>query len=178
MITDTQASFYGVTKKSNELMAHTYHHLYGIPVTGLRYFTVYGPWGRPDMAYFSFTRSILENKPIEIYNSGRMQRDFTYIDDIVQGTAAALDRASPCALFNLGHHQPEELSTLIALLEKVLGLEAKKKYLPMQAGDVLSTYADITESIAALNFIPRVSLEEGISKFVKWFKDYYKIDFD
>lgn len=173
--TDTQASLYGVTKKTNELMAHTYHHLFGIPVTGLRFFTVYGPWGRPDMAYFLFTSSILEGRPIEIYNEGRMQRDFTYIDDIVAGTVAAIDRASPHALFNLGHHHPEDLTHLIHLLEKELGRKAQKIFKPMQLGDVVSTYADIESSTTQLGFVPRVSLEEGIGHFVRWYKDYYSI---
>ncbi len=173
--TDHQASLYGVTKKTNELMAHSYHHLFGISVTGLRFFTVYGPWGRPDMAYFLFTRAILENKPIEIYNHGQMRRDFTYIDDIVEGTTAALDRALPYATFNLGHHQPEELLHLIAILEKELGRKAQKVLLPMQPGDVLSTYACIEESKNHLNFVPKVSLEEGLAHFVKWYKDYYQV---
>lgn len=171
--TDHPSSFYGVTKKTNELMAHTYHHLFHIPITGLRFFTVYGPWGRPDMAYFSFTRSILENTPIEVYNHGQMKRDFTYIDDIVAGTVAALDRSSPFALFNLGHNHPEELLDLINFLEKELGLKAHKILLPMQPGDVLSTYAEIEESQTQLNFVPKVSLAEGISHFVKWYKNYY-----
>jgi UDP-glucuronate 4-epimerase len=173
--TDMQASLYGVTKKTNELMAHTYHHLFGIPVTGLRFFTVYGPWGRPDMAYFLFTRAILEGRPIEIYNEGQMQRDFTYIDDIVAGTVAAIDHASPYALFNLGHHRPEELLHLIHLLEKELGRKAQKIFKPMQLGDVVSTYADIESSTTQLGFVPRVSLEEGVAHFVRWYKDYYSI---
>lgn len=173
--TDQQASLYGVTKKTNELMAQTYHHLFGIFVTGLRFFTVYGPWGRPDMAYFSFTRAILEGRPIEIYNHGQMKRDFTYIDDIVAGTTAALDRSLPCATFNLGHHQPEELLYLIDLLEKELGCKAQKIMLPMQPGDVVSTYADIKESKNQLGFIPKISLEEGIGHFIKWYKDYHKL---
>jgi len=172
--TDQQASLYGVTKKTNELMAQTYHHLFGISVTGLRFFTVYGPWGRPDMAYFSFTKAILEGRPIDIYNHGKMKRDFTYIDDIVAGTTAALDRALPCAIFNLGNHQPEELAQLITLLEKKLDREAEKIMLPMQAGDVVSTYADIQESQRELGFVPRVSLEEGIARFVDWYRDYFK----
>lgn len=172
--TDQQASLYGVTKKTNELMAQTYHHLFGISVTGLRFFTVYGPWGRPDMAYFLFTRAILEGKPIEIYNHGHMQRDFTYIDDIVVGIAAAVDQSLPCSLFNLGHHHPEELLYLITLLEKELGRKAQKKLLPMQSGDVLSTYANIEESHCQLGFVPKTSLEEGIAHFVKWYQDYYK----
>lgn len=171
--TDQQASLYGVTKKTNELMAQTYHHLFGISVTGLRFFTVYGPWGRPDMAYFSFTRAILEGRPIEIYNQGQMKRDFTYIDDIVRGTTAALDRSLPYATFNLGHHQPEDLLYLIGLIEKELGCKAQKIMLPMQPGDVVSTYADIEESKKQLNFAPQVSLEEGIAHFMKWYKDYY-----
>lgn len=173
--TDQQANFYGVTKKTNELMAQNYHYLFGIPVTGLRFFTVYGPWGRPDMAYFSFTQAILENRPIEIYNHGHMQRDFTYIEDIVAGTAAALDHSLPNAIFNLGHHHPEDLLHLIALLEKELGRKAQKILLPMQPGDVVSTYADITESRAQLGFLPKVSLEEGIVHFIRWYKNYFKI---
>ncbi len=171
--TDEQASFYGVTKKTNELMAQTYHHLFGIPVTGLRFFTVYGPWGRPDMAYFAFAKAITENRPIKIFNYGKMQRDFTYIDDIVEGIASALDHAFPCALFNLGHHHPEELLHLIALLEKELGRQAQKILLPLQPGDVVSTYANIEESTAQLGFVPRVSLEEGIAHFIKWYKSYF-----
>lgn len=171
--TDKQASLYGVTKKTNELMAHTYHHLFGIAVTGLRFFTVYGPWGRPDMAYFSFTRAILEGRPIEIFNHGQMKRDFTYIEDIVAGTLAALDRSGSCEIFNLGNHQPENLLHLIHLLEKGLGREAKKIMLPMQPGDVISTYADIGESQKELGFHPKVCLEEGISKFLSWFQDYH-----
>ena len=173
--TDKQASLYGVTKKTNELMAQTYHHLYGIAATGLRFFTVYGPWGRPDMAYFSFTRAILNGEPIDIYNQGKMLRDFTYIDDIVEGTAAAMDLEAPCEVFNLGHHHPEELLHLISLIEKELGVKAEKRLLPMQPGDVVSTYADIENSTAQLGFIPKVSLEEGIAHFIKWYKDYFSV---
>lgn len=172
--TDRQASLYGVTKKTNELMAQTYHHLFGISVTGLRYFTVYGPWGRPDMAYFLFTKAILEGKPIQVFNQGNMKRDFTYIDDIVEGTAAALDKAYPHAIFNLGHHHPEELLHLIALLEKGLGKKAIKEFLPLQSGDVVSTYADIQESTRQLGFAPKISLDEGIERFLSWFKAYHK----
>lgn len=171
--TDHQTSFYGVTKKTNELMAQTYHHLFGIPVTGLRFFTVYGPWGRPDMAYFSFTRDILENRAISLYNNGQMKRDFTYIDDIVAGTTAAIDKSLPYAIFNLGHNQPQELMSLVTILEKELGIEAKKNFLPMQPGDVHSTYADIDESIRELGFYPKVTLEEGIARFVQWYKEYF-----
>lgn len=172
--TDDPASFYGVTKKSNELMATAYHHLFGIAVTGLRYFTVYGPWGRPDMAYYSFTKAILEGRPISIYNNGKMERDFTYIDDIAQGTTAALDHAHtyPCALFNLGNHKPEKLLTLVALLERELGKQAEKLFLPMQAGDVVATYACIKESEEKLGFMPRVGLEEGVKRFVEWYRGY------
>lgn len=170
--TDQQASLYGVTKKTNELMAGTYHHLYGIPVTGLRFFTVYGPWGRPDMAYFGFTNMILNEQPIEIFNKGKMQRDFTYIDDIVAGTAAAIDLESACEVFNLGNHQPVELLQFVKVLEKALGKKAQKKLLPMQSGDVVSTYADIEYSRQKLGFVPKTSLEEGIPRFVEWYKDY------
>lgn len=171
--TDSQASLYGVTKKSNELMAETYHRLYGIPVTGLRFFTVYGPWGRPDMAYFSFTRKILAGEPIDIYNNGEMVRDFTYIDDIIDGTVAAVDLGADNALFNLGNHRPVKLMEFVNILERALGKEAKKVFLPMQKGDVLQTYADIDESHRHLGFSPKTTLEEGISHFVRWYKDYF-----
>lgn len=172
--TDTQASLYGMTKKANELMAHTYHHLYKIPATGLRFFTVYGPWGRPDMAYFSFSEAIMAEKPIEIYNFGKMQRDFTYIDDIVEGTTAAIDLESPFEIFNLGNHRPVELTIMIELLEKHLGKKAIKKEVPMQQGDVLATYADISHSIKLLGFKPKVGLDEGLGHFVKWYKSQYR----
>jgi UDP-glucuronate 4-epimerase len=171
--TDQQASLYGVTKKTNELMAQTYHHLFGISVTGLRFFTVYGPWGRPDMAYFSFTKAIIEGKPIEIFNHGNMKRDFTYIDDIVDGIIAAMKKEGKCEIYNLGHHHPEQLLHLIALLEKEIGKKAEKILLPMQSGDVVSTYADITSSATDLNFAPKTSLEQGISHFIGWYKKYY-----
>ncbi len=171
--TDAPSNLYGATKKSNELIAHAYHHLFGIKTTGLRYFTVYGPWGRPDMAYFSFTRAILEGKPIQIFNEGKMQRDFTYIDDIAAGTLAAIDLAAPCEVFNLGNHRPEEVLHLIALLEKHLGKTAQKNLLPMQPGEVPTTYADITKSQKLLGFSPKVSLEEGIQKFLAWYGEYY-----
>lgn len=174
-LTDHQASFYGVTKKTNELMAHTYSHLFGISVTGLRFFTVYGPWGRPDMAYFLFTKAILEGSPIDVYNHGQMMRDFTYIDDIVAGILAAIDKEYKCEIFNLGHHHPEKLLDLIGFIEKGLGKEAVKNFKPMQPGDVLSTYADIEYSYEKLNFMPKVSLEEGINAFLSWYKAYYNI---
>lgn len=171
--TDKQASLYGVTKKANEMMAQTYHHLFNIPMIGLRFFTVYGPWGRPDMAYFSFTKAILENKPIEIFNQGQMHRDFTYIDDIIEGILSAIDSPISFGLFNLGHNHPEELGRLIYLLEKELGMQAKKIFLPMQPGDVLSTFADIRDSQEHLGFSPKVSLEDGLSRFVSWYKNYF-----
>lgn len=168
--TDHQASLYGVTKKTNELMAQSYHHLFDVSSTGLRYFTVYGPWGRPDMAYFLFTNAILENRPIQIYNNGQMLRDFTYIDDIIDGTVSAIDHEFSCEVFNLGHNQPNALMDLITHIENELGKKAIKEFLPMQAGDVISTYADIDLSISKLNFNPKVSLKEGINKFVNWYK--------
>jgi UDP-glucuronate 4-epimerase len=171
--TDSQASFYGVTKKTNELMAHTYHHLYKIPTVGLRFFTVYGPWGRPDMAYFSFTKAILEGSPIDVYNHGHMKRDFTYVDDIIDGTVAAIDLEAECEIFNLGNHQSEPLLLMIELLEKNLGKKAKLNHLPMQLGDVETTYADISYSHQKLGFSPKVSLEEGIPRFVKWYQNYF-----
>lgn len=170
--TDRQASLYGVTKKCNELMAQTYHHLYDIPSTGLRYFTVYGPWGRPDMAYFSFAKNILNNEPIDIFNYGKMLRDFTYIDDIVEGTLSALDNVKGCDIFNFGNNRPVELLNFIEILEKAIGKKAIINYLPMQAGDVEKTYADIDRSREILGFDPKTSLEEGIPKFVEWFKNY------
>lgn len=170
--TDGQASLYGVTKKTNELMAYTYHHLYGISVTGLRFFTVYGPWGRPDMAYFSFTKAILEDNPIDVYHFGKMKRDFTYVDDIVAGIIAAIDLAAPCEIFNLGNHRPEPLAALISAIEESLGKKAQMRHLPIQPGDVEATYADIESSCQKLGFIPKVTLKEGISKFVKWYTDW------
>lgn len=170
--TDTQASLYGVTKKTNELMAYTYHHLYGIAVTGLRFFTVYGPWGRPDMAYYSFAEAIMQGRPIDVYNYGKMSRDFTYIDDIVAGVIAAVDLGGKCEIFNLGNHRPERLNTLIELIEEALGKKAKIRHLPMQAGDVEATFADISESQERLGFVPHTSLREGIALFVDWYVDY------
>lgn len=166
---DTPANLYGATKKSNELIASSYHHLYGISVTGLRFFTVYGPWGRPDMATYSFTKAILRGEPIQVYNHGKMQRDFTYIDDIVKGTAAAIDLGAACEIFNLGNNHPEELLTLIALIEKMTNKRAKIEFLPMQPGEVLATYADITKSQKMLGFCPTTSLEEGLSRFIAWY---------
>jgi UDP-glucuronate 4-epimerase len=165
-----QASLYGVTKRSNELMARTYHHLYQIPVTGLRFFTVYGPWGRPDMAYFSFADKIVKGEPIEVFNHGKMLRDFTYIDDIVAGTIAAIDLGAKNEVFNLGNHNPESLLDFITILEEALGTPAQKVMKPMQQGDVVSTYADIAHSQRELGFEPKTSLKEGIQKFVDWYR--------
>ena len=167
---DHQVSLYGASKKANELMASTYHHLYKIPCTGLRFFTVYGPFGRPDMAYYSFTQKILEGKPIQLFNNGKMERDFTYVSDIVQGTMAAIDLGADWEIFNLGNHRPEKLDKFISILENELGVKAIKEYLPMQKGDVLATYADIDHSREKLGYEPKVSLEEGLKKFVAWYK--------
>ncbi len=172
-VTETPVSLYGATKKSNELMAHAYHHLFGIPVTGLRFFTVYGPWGRPDMACFLFVKKILEGTPIDVYNNGKLSRDFTYVDDIVNGVAAAIDLGAGCEVFNLGNNKPEKLEDFIAIIEKSLDIPAKKNYMPMQDGDVLRTYADIEHSTELLGFEPKISLEDGVAKFVDWYKGYY-----
>lgn len=170
--TDRQASLYGATKRSNELFAATYHHLFGISVTGLRFFTVYGPWGRPDMAYYTFTQAILKGETIQIFNYGKMKRDFTYIDDVVAGTIAAIDLGAKHEVFNLGNHNPVEIMECIKILEAAVGKKAKVEFLPMQKGDVEATYADIKHSEAKLGFYPRVKLEEGIPRFVAWFKEY------
>jgi UDP-glucuronate 4-epimerase len=178
---DHPISLYAATKKSNELMAHTYSHLYGIPTTGLRFFTVYGPFGRPDMAYFKFTRAILENKPIDIYNHGEMSRDFTYIDDIVEGVIRVLDRPAkseseskpPYSVFNIGNHAPVALMDFIGAIENALGKTAQKIFLPMQDGDVPATYADTQALEAAVQFAPATTVEEGVTRFVTWYKQYY-----
>lgn len=190
---DHPLSLYAATKKSNELMAHTYSHLYGMPVTGLRFFTVYGPWGRPDMALFLFTKAITEGKPIKVFNHGKMLRDFTYVDDIVEGivrltrkkplpnpewTGANPDpgtSSSPYRIYNIGNNQPVELSEFISILEKKLGKEAVKEYLPMQPGDVPRTYADVDDLMRDVGFKPSTSIEDGIGRFVEWYKDYYKV---
>jgi UDP-glucuronate 4-epimerase len=173
--TDQPANLYGATKKANEVMAHAYHHLYGLSVTALRYFTAYGPWGRPDMAYYRFTRHICEGQPIQVFNRGLMRRDFTYIDDIISGTIAAIDLGAECEIFNLGDNRPIDLLYLIQLLEDALGIRAIKEMLPMQLGEVLETYADIEKSRKMLDFQPKVSLEEGIIKFIAWYREYYSI---
>jgi len=170
---DRPVSVYAATKRSNELMAHVYSHLYGIPATGLRYFTVYGPWGRPDMSSFLFARAILDGKPIEVFNKGDMQRDFTYIDDIVEGTLRVLDKPSPYAIYNIGNHEPVALLDYIRTLERVLGKKAKLKLKPMQPGDVKATYADTKALRAAVGFAPRTPLPAGLERFAQWFKSYY-----
>lgn len=168
--TDQPTNLYGATKKANEALAHAYHHLYGIATTGLRYFTVYGPWGRPDMAYYHFAKKISQGLPIQVFNSGKMKRDFTYIDDIVQGTAAAIDLGASNEIFNLGGNRPIELTYLIELLEKNLKIKAVKEMYPMQLGEVLETYADIENSTKVLNYRPTISIEDGIDHFIDWFK--------
>ncbi len=173
--TDQPANLYGATKKANEVMAHAYHHLYGLSVTALRYFTVYGPWGRPDMAYYRFTRQICEGEPINVFNHGLMKRDFTYIDDIVAGTIAAIDLGAACEIFNLGNHCPISLIYLIQLLEEGLQKKAVRNMLPMQPGEVTETYADIEKSQRMLGFRPAVSLEEGILKFLQWYRSYHGV---
>lgn len=173
--TDYQASFYGVTKKTNELMAETYRHLFNIFPIGLRFFTVYGPWGRPDMAYFSFANAILKGEPIKIYNNGEMERDFTYIQDIVEGVTESLEHPIPGTLFNLGSNRPLPLLYLIERLEKELNKKARLLFFPMQPGDVKSTYADIENSKISLKYSPKVSLEEGIHHFVRWHSHYREV---
>lgn len=188
---DHPVSLYAATKKSNELMAHAYSHLYGIRVTGLRFFTVYGPWGRPDMAYFLFTKAILAGKPIKVFNHGKMKRDFTYIDDIVEGVVrvihhppqgnADFDRANPdpsssyCPykVYNIGNNQVEDLMHFIEVLEECLGQKADKEFLPMQDGDVPATYADVDDLVADVGFKPSTSIEEGLARFVDWYRGYY-----
>ncbi|UCF58213.1 MAG: NAD-dependent epimerase/dehydratase family protein [Deltaproteobacteria bacterium] len=172
---DTPVSLYGATKKANELMAYAYSHLFDIPCTGLRYFTVYGPWGRPDMALFLFTDAILNNRPINVYNYGRMKRDFTYIDDVVDGTIAALERPHAYEIFNLGNSNAIELLDFIRIIEEELGQEAQKNMMPLQPGDVLETSADIQKSKEMLRFSPKTPLREGIRKFLAWYREYYKL---
>lgn len=178
---DHPISLYAATKKSDELMAYTYSHLYGIPATGLRFFTVYGPWGRPDMAYFKFTNKIVRGEPIQIYNHGDMLRDFTYVDDIVRGVENMLcnppkvnEFGDRYKVYNIGNNKPEKLMDFIETLEKAIGREAKKEYLPMQPGDVYQTYADVTDLIRDFDFKPSTSIAEGLGRFAEWYKDYYK----
>jgi UDP-glucuronate 4-epimerase len=170
---DHPVSLYAATKKANELMAHVYHHLYGIPMTGLRYFTVYGPWGRPDMATLIFGHALMKGEAISVFNHGDMQRDFTYIDDVVEGTLRVLDRPAGYAIYNVGNHTPVALLDYIAALEKCLGKKAKLEMKPMQPGDMQTTYADTQALAAAVGFAPSTPLEEGLKRFAAWFKDYY-----
>lgn len=170
--TDHPANLYAATKKANELMAYSYHHMYGLKTTGLRYFTVYGPWGRPDMAYFSFTKAILEGTPIQLFNRGEMWRDFTYIDDIVSGTLAALDLAADCEVFNLGNHKVESLKRFVHLLEEAVGKKAHLECCETPPGEMIRTYADIEAAQQQLGFKPQTSLEEGLQKFVKWYQEW------
>jgi len=183
---DYPISLYAATKKSNELMAHTYSHLYGIPTTGLRFFTVYGPMGRPDMAYFSFTKKIINGETIDVFNNGEMQRDFTYIDDIVEGIERVMNRIpesqssdisnvkAPYKIYNIGNNQPVSLRRFITAIETACGKKTKENLLPMQAGDVPVTFADVDELIADIGFKPSTSIEAGIAKFVGWYKGYYQ----
>jgi UDP-glucuronate 4-epimerase len=185
-------SLYAATKKSNELLAHTYSHLYDLPTTGLRFFTVYGPWGRPDMAYFSFTKNIIEGEPIRVFNNGEMMRDFTYIDDIIEGIIRLIDKKpepnmdfnymapdpsssyAPYKIYNIGNNQPVKLMDFIQTIEKHVGKKAKMEFLPMQPGDVQATYADIDDLTDAVGFRPKTSIDEGIGQFVEWYRSYYK----
>lgn len=173
--TDDQVSLYGMNKKDNELMAHAYHRLYGIPVTGLRFFTVYGPWGRPDMALFLFTDAILHDRPINVFGQGKMQRDFTFVDDIVSGIVASIDKNYPEEVFNLGCGRKEELMDYIKTIEKACGKEAKKNYLPMQPGDVTVTDADISKARKMLGFDPKTMIKDGVPRFVEWYRKYYSL---
>ena len=171
---DHPASLYAATKKANELMAHAYSHLYGLHATGLRYFTVYGPWGRPDMSALLFARAILDGKPIAVFNHGDMQRDFTYIDDIVEGTLRVLDRPARYAIYNIGNHQSVALLDYIAAIERALGRKAKLEMKPMQPGDVKATYADTRALREAVGFAPSTPLETGLARFAAWFRQYYR----
>jgi len=189
---DHPVSLYAATKKANELMAHTYSHLYQLPCTGLRFFTVYGPWGRPDMALFLFTKAILEDKPIKVFNNGKMQRDFTYIDDIIEGVVRVMGRlpeanptwngdapdpgtsSAPYKVYNIGNNNPVELIEFIEVIESVLGLKARKEFMDMQPGDVTATYADVDDLMADVGFKPATPIETGIERFVEWFKEFYQ----
>ena len=170
--TDYPVSLYGATKKSNELVAHAYSHLYGLKTIGLRFFTVYGPWGRPDMAYFSFTKKIIEGRKIEVFNHGNMQRDFTYIDDIVDGIRNTIEKDFNFEIFNLGNSKSEDLMTMIRIIEKELNINAKIVFKDMQAGDVFKTYADIKKSSKMLEFKPKVSLQVGLKRTIDWYKSF------
>lgn len=187
---DHPVSLYAATKKANELMAHSYSHLFKLPTTGLRFFTVYGPWGRPDMAMFIFTRAILEERPITLYNNGRMSRDFTFVDDITEGVVRVLDSiptgiangldspstsTAPYRLYNIGNHSPVDLMRLVAVLEDVIGKRAIVEFAPMQPGDVPATFADVEDLSADVGFEPSTPIENGVAQFVRWFRDYYRL---
>ena len=169
---DKPISLYAASKKANELIAYSYSHLYGLHTTGLRFFTVYGPWGRPDMAYYIFTKKILNNEPISVYNHGNMKRDFTFIDDIINGTKAAINKNYKQEIFNLGNNKSVNLLDFISIIENELNKKAIINFKPMQSGDVKETFADITESKEKLGFEPKITIKEGISKFVEWYKNY------
>lgn len=187
---DYPVSLYAATKKSNELMAHAYSHLYDLPMTGLRFFTVYGPWGRPDMAYFKFVEAIAQNRPIDVYNHGKMQRDFTYIDDVVEGIIRVVNHparrlslanakatqttTAPYKIYNIGNHSPVTLMDFITTIEQAMGKTAEKNMMPMQPGDVPATYADVQDLIDDVGFKPDTPLSEGIAKFVEWYREYYE----
>jgi UDP-glucuronate 4-epimerase len=178
---DHPVSLYAATKKSNELMAYTYSHLYQIPATGLRFFTVYGPYGRPDMAYFSFTKAIIENKPIQVFNNGDMYRDFTYINDVVSGVLPLIEKSPvltmegvPYKIYNIGNNRPEKLLDFIAAIEKAVGKKSVKKFYPMQPGDVYQTCADVTDLVEDVGFKPNTTIGEGIGRFVAWYEEFYK----
>ncbi|SDN33846.1 NAD-dependent epimerase [Afipia sp. GAS231] len=182
--TDHPVSLYAATKKANELIAHSYSHLYRLPVTGLRFFTIYGPWGRPDMAIFLFTRAILEGTPIKLFNHGKMRRDFTYIDDVTSAVMRLVDQAprdagqaagAPARIYNVGNNHPEELTHVVAVLERELGRAAVREMLPMQPGDVTETFADVAELMRDTGFRPQTSIEDGLREFVAWYRDHYRI---
>jgi UDP-glucuronate 4-epimerase len=190
---DHPVSMYAATKKANELMAHTYSHLFGLPTTGLRFFTVYGPWGRPDMALFLFTKAILEGRPIDVFNHGKMQRDFTFVDDIVEGVIRVMDRTAapnpgfisdtpdpgtsnaPYRVFNIGNHSPVQLLDYIGCIEEALGMKAQKNLLPLQDGDVPATYADVDALRDWVGFTPATDIRTGVARFVAWYREYYKL---
>ena len=172
--TDKPIALYGATKKANELIAHAYSHLYNLNCTGLRYFTVYGPYGRPDMALFIFTNNMIQEKSITVYNNGNMKRDFTYIDDIIHGTRLAIDKNYKNEIFNIGNNKSEELMEMVGLIEKELNIKAKIKFEKMQPGDVIESYADIQYSKGKLGFEPEITIAKGIPKFINWYKSYYK----
>jgi UDP-glucuronate 4-epimerase len=184
---DHPMSLYAATKKANELMAHAYSSLYNLPITGLRFFTVYGPWGRPDMAYFKFVDAIVHNRPIQVFNNGKMQRDFTYIDDVVEGVVRVMTHLplpmtgetsasrAPYKIYNIGNHQPVELMHFIEVIERAMGKPAQKVMLPMQPGDVPATYADVTDLMNDVGFAPSTSIEDGIQRFVDWYREYYGV---